>query len=38
LRYAELGVRRLIISPRARSVDDVLHAISQAERTLIARV
>ena len=38
LRYAELGVRRLIISPRARSVDDVLHAISQAERALIARV
>jgi probable F420-dependent oxidoreductase len=38
LRYAELGVRRLIISPRARSVDDVLHAISQAERTLIAKV
>jgi len=38
LRYAELGVRRLIISPRARSVDDVSQAISQAERTLIARV
>jgi probable F420-dependent oxidoreductase len=36
-RYAELGVRRLIIAPRARSVDDVLRAIGAAEHELIAK-
>lgn len=37
-RYAELGVSRLIISPRARNVDETLRAISAAERTLIEKV
>jgi probable F420-dependent oxidoreductase len=37
-RYADLGVRRLIIAPRARTVDDVIHTIATAERTLIGKV
>jgi probable F420-dependent oxidoreductase len=37
-RYADLGVGRLIVSPRARSVDDMLAAIRNAERTVIAKV
>ena len=36
-RYAELGVRRLIIAPRARSADDVLRAIDAAEHQLITK-
>jgi probable F420-dependent oxidoreductase len=38
LRYAELGVKRLIIAPRARRVDDVLRVIAHAEHELIGRV
>jgi len=37
-RYADLGVRRLIISPRARNVDEMLRAIAVAEQTLIGKV
>jgi probable F420-dependent oxidoreductase len=36
-RYADLGVRRLIIAPRARTADDVIHAIAEAERTVVGR-
>jgi probable F420-dependent oxidoreductase len=37
-RYADLGVRRLIIAPRARNVDGVLHAIATAEHGLIGKL
>jgi probable F420-dependent oxidoreductase len=37
-KYADLGVRRLIISPRARGVDDMLNAIGISERTVIGKV
>jgi probable F420-dependent oxidoreductase len=37
-RYADLGVRRLIISPRARSADDMLRAIASAERDLVGKI
>jgi probable F420-dependent oxidoreductase len=37
-RYAELGVQRLIISPRARTVDEMLRAIVHAGHELIGRV
>jgi probable F420-dependent oxidoreductase len=37
-RYADLGVGRLIISPRARNVDDMLRAISSAHDNLIGRI
>jgi probable F420-dependent oxidoreductase len=37
-RYAELGVRRLILPPRGRTVDEALRAITAAERELIGRV
>jgi probable F420-dependent oxidoreductase len=36
-RYADLGVRRLIVSPRARDVDEMVAAIRNAERTVIAK-
>jgi probable F420-dependent oxidoreductase len=36
-RYADLGVRRLIVSPRARNVDEMIAAIRNAERTVIAK-
>jgi probable F420-dependent oxidoreductase len=38
LRYAELGVGRLILSPRGRDVAQVLAAIAAAERDLIGKV
>jgi len=38
LRYAELGVRRLILPPRGRDVAQVLAAIAAAERDLIGKV
>lgn len=38
LRYAQLGVRRLILAPRARGVEDVLSAIAAAERGLIGKL
>jgi probable F420-dependent oxidoreductase len=38
LRYAELGVGRLILAPHARSVDDVLSAITAAARGLIGKL
>lgn len=37
-RYADMGVRRLIISPRARDVDDMLRAIASAHDNLIGRM
>jgi probable F420-dependent oxidoreductase len=37
-RYAELGVARLIISPRARDGDEMLQAINRASRDLIGKV
>jgi probable F420-dependent oxidoreductase len=37
-RYAELGVQRLIISPRARNVDEMLQVVERAGRTLVGRV
>ena len=37
-RFADLGVGRLIIAPRARDVDGVLRVIATAERDLIGRV
>jgi probable F420-dependent oxidoreductase len=37
-RYADLGVRRLIISPRARTVDEMLQAIDGARRELIGKL
>jgi probable F420-dependent oxidoreductase len=37
-RYADAGVKRLIIAPRARRVDDMLQSIAAAERTLIEKV
>jgi probable F420-dependent oxidoreductase len=36
-RYAELGVRRLILPPRGRTVDEALRAIASAERELISK-
>ncbi len=36
-RYADAGVQRLIISPRARNLDDMLQAIATAGRTLIGK-
>jgi probable F420-dependent oxidoreductase len=36
--YAELGVRRLIISPRAREVDDMLRSVERAGSELIGRI
>jgi len=38
LRYAELGVGRLILPPRGRDVTQVLTAIAAAERDLIGKV
>jgi hypothetical protein len=38
LRYAELGVRRLILPPRGRDVAEVRAAIAAAERDLIGKV
>ena len=38
LRYAELGVGRLILPPRGREVTQVLAAIATAERDLIGKV
>jgi probable F420-dependent oxidoreductase len=38
LRYAELGVSRLILPPRGRDVAQVLAAIAAAERDLIGKV
>ena len=38
LRYAELGVGRLILPPRGREVAQVLAAIATAERDLIGKV
>jgi len=38
LRYAELGVGRLILPPRGRDVAQVLGAIAAAERDLIGKV
>jgi len=35
-RYADLGVKRLVIAPRARSGDNMLRAIGRAEHDLIA--
>jgi len=37
-RYADLGVHRLIVFPRARDEAALLNAIGDAERTLIGRV
>jgi probable F420-dependent oxidoreductase len=37
-RYADLGVGRLIISPRVRDVSEMLGAISRAGRELVGRV
>lgn len=37
-RYADLGVRRLIISPRARDVDGMVRAIASAHDNLIGRI
>jgi probable F420-dependent oxidoreductase len=37
-RYADLGVRRLIVSPGSRNVDDMLRAISSAHDNLIGRI
>lgn len=37
-RYADLGVRRLIIAPRVRTVDDLIHAIATAGRTMVGKV
>jgi probable F420-dependent oxidoreductase len=37
-RYAELGVRRLILPPRGRTVEEVLAAVTAAERTLIGKL
>jgi probable F420-dependent oxidoreductase len=36
--YAQLGVRRLIISPRARDINEMLQAVQRAGRELIGRV
>lgn len=36
--YADLGVARLIISPRARDVNEMLHAVQRAGRELIGKV
>jgi probable F420-dependent oxidoreductase len=36
-RYADLGVHRLILPPRGRTVDEALHAIGVAERALVSR-
>src|SRR6202453_3995328 len=38
LRYADLGVGRLILPPRGRDVSEVLQAISMAERNLIGKI
>ena len=38
LRYAELGVGRLIVAPRGREVAQVLAAIAAAERELMGKV
>jgi probable F420-dependent oxidoreductase len=37
-RFADLGVGRLIIAPRARDVEGVLRVVSTAERELVGRV
>jgi probable F420-dependent oxidoreductase len=37
-RYADLGVKRLIISPRARNVDEMLQAVQHAARNLVGKV
>jgi probable F420-dependent oxidoreductase len=37
-RYAELGVHRLILPPRGRTVDEALRAIAAAERELIGKI
>jgi probable F420-dependent oxidoreductase len=37
-RYGDLGVHRLIISPQARTLDEMLQAIDQAGRELIGKV
>jgi len=37
-RYAELGVHRLIISPRARTADEMVQAIDRAHRELIGKL
>jgi len=37
-RYADGGVKRLIIAPRARNVDEMLKAISLAERSVVEKV
>jgi hypothetical protein len=37
-RYAELGVRRLILPSRGRTVDEALRAIASAERELIGKI
>ena len=36
-RYADLGVARLIISPRARDVSEMLHRVERTRRELIGR-
>jgi len=37
-RYAELGVRRLILPPRGRTVGEALRAIASGERDLIGKI
>jgi probable F420-dependent oxidoreductase len=37
-RYADLGVARLIIAPRARDVSEMLRAVERAGRDLIGRI
>ncbi len=37
-RYAELGVRRLILPPRGRTADEALRVIAAAERELIGKI
>ena len=37
-RYQDLGVRRLIISPRARDINELLQAIDRTSRDLVGKV
>jgi hypothetical protein len=37
-RFADLGVGRLIIAPRARDVEGVLRVVATAEHELVGRV
>lgn len=38
LRYADLGVHRLILPPRGRTVDEAVRAIDAAETAILSRV